>query len=112
MDPKELDAYRQALVAQKNEIEHLTSDSAGDADTVVLDQSKVGRLSRMDALQAQQMARETVRRRQQQLLKIDAALRRMEEGDFGYCFLCGEEIGDARLGFDPASTRCIGCMHN
>jgi DnaK suppressor protein len=64
----------------------------------------------MDAMQAQQMAQETARRRKVKLQKIDGALRRIDEGDYGYCFLCGEEIALARLDFDPTCTRCTGCM--
>ena len=91
-------------------IEQLNADSREAADTVALDQSNVGRLSRMDAMQAQQMAQETARLRQLQLQKIDNALRRMDSEDYGYCFKCGGEIGAARLDFDPASTRCMDCM--
>ena len=65
------------------------------ADTVTLDQAKVGRLPRMDALQAQQMAQETARMRQVQLQRIDSALHRMDAGDYGYCFICGDEISSA-----------------
>ena len=110
MELKQLDSFRQALKTLKDEIEQLNNTSKDAADTVVLDQSKVGRLSRMDALQAQQMAQEVVRRRQIQLQKIDSALRRMDAGDYGDCFICGDEISTARLGFDPASTRCMVCM--
>ena len=110
MEQNQLDALRQALIARREEIEQLNNTSKESADTVILDQSKVGRLSRMDALQAQQMAQETARRRQIQSRKIDSALRRMDAGEYGYCFICGEEISTARLDFDPASTRCIGCM--
>jgi DnaK suppressor protein len=110
MEQKQLDGFRRALIALREEIEQLNTDSSDAAATVALDQSMVGRLSRMDAMQAQQMAQETARRRQLQLQKIDNALRRMEAGDYGYCFKCGDEIDTARLNFDPASTRCIGCM--
>lgn len=110
MEREQLEIYREALAALKTDIEQLNTTSKEAADTVVLDQSKVGRLSRMDALQAQQMAQETARRRQVQLQKVASALRRIETGDYGYCFICGDEIGAARLGFDPASTRCMACM--
>ena len=110
MDQNQIDVFRKALISTREEIEQLNRDSKDAAGTVALDQSKVGRLSRMDALQAQQMAQETTRRRQLQLQKIDNALRRMEADDYGYCFKCGEEIGTARLNFDPACTRCIACM--
>jgi RNA polymerase-binding transcription factor len=112
LDQNQLDTFRQALKSLKDEIEQLNITSRESADTVVLDQSKVGRLSRMDALQAQQMAQETTRRRLLHLQKIESALHRLDAGEYGYCFICGEEISAARLEFDPASTRCIGCMDN
>ena len=109
MEKSQLESFRQALVALRKDIEELDKASREAAGTVVLDQSKVGRLSRMDALQAQQMAMETARRRQLQLQKIQNALRRMEEDDYGYCLLCGDEIAPGRLEIDPAGTRCIRC---
>ncbi len=78
--------------------------------TVVLDQTRVGRISRMDAMQAQQMALESERRRQHQILKVEGALRRIEAGEYGYCFVCGEEIIAQRLDADPTSTRCMACV--
>ena len=110
MEQDQLDAFRQTLISLREEIDLLTIASSEAADTVTLDQSKVGRLSRMDALQAQQMAQETASRRKLQVQKIDGALRRMDAGDYGYCLICGEEIGAGRLNIDPATTRCIGCM--
>lgn len=79
-------------------------------EPVELDQAKVGRLSRMDAMQAQQMALETSRRRQRQLARIDGALHRVESGDYGWCFVCHQEIDVRRLAVDPTSTRCIKCV--
>ena len=108
MKQKQLDAFRQTLISLREDIEQLLHASKEAAGTVELDQSKVGRLSRMDALQAQQMAQETTRRRQLQLQKIGTALLRIDAGDYGYCLVCEEEIPAARLDFDPASTRCIG----
>lgn len=79
------------------------------ADTVELDQSKVGRLSRMDALQAQAISQERERRREQELRRIDAALQRIDNDDYGYCLECDEPIAKQRLEFDPAVTLCIQC---
>jgi DnaK suppressor protein len=112
MEETQLDAFRQTLISLRDEIKQLSNANKEAAGTVALDQSMVGRLSRMDALQAQQMAQETARRRQIQLQKIDSALRRMDAGEYGYCLICGDEINAARLDFDPANTRCIGCMDN
>ena len=110
MDQDQIVTFRQILVALRKELEQLSDSSSDAADTVTLDQSKVGRLSRMDAMQAQQMAQETTRRRKLQLQKIEGALRRMESGEYGYCFKCGDEIGEVRLNMNPTSTRCMVCM--
>lgn len=87
-----------------------TEQSAREASkTVELDQSTVGRLSRMDALQSQAMSKETHRRREQQAKRIRAALIKIEEGDYGYCDNCGESINPKRLAIDPATPFCISC---
>jgi len=98
---KLLDLEQTLLLAQE------TGDEAEQA--VELDQSRVGRLSRMDAMQAQAMSIETGRRRRQKLLQITAALKRIDEGEYGFCQDCGEEIAAARLDFDPAVLLCISC---
>jgi DnaK suppressor protein len=64
----------------------------------------------MDAMQAQQMALEAARRRQHQLLMVEGALRRLESGEYGYCFVCGKEIDVRRLAADPTNTRCVACV--
>jgi len=110
MEQKQLNSFQQRLISLRDDIEQLNKDSGEAAGTVELDQSKVGRLSRMDALQTQQMALETARRRQIQLQKIDSALRRIDAREYGYCLICDEDIVLARLEFDPAITRCIECV--
>jgi DnaK suppressor protein len=67
-------------------------------------------LSPRAAMQAQLLAEEPARQRRRQLGKIEGALRRIEAGDYGNCFLCGEEIEGHRLSSDPTSTRCIKCV--
>ena len=77
--------------------------------TVELDQSKVGRLSRMDALQQQAMAKATDERAEIELLQIEGALGRMKEGEYGYCIKCGEDIPEGRLKVNPGILTCIEC---
>jgi DnaK suppressor protein len=105
----ELEQFRLKLLRMRAELQEQEETSRASGDTVELDQSRVGRLSRMDAMQAQQMALEVARRRQQQLLKIEGAMRRIESGEYGYCFVCGEEIDVRRLSIDPTNSRCTGC---
>ena len=88
------------------DLEKTTNDAA---KTVELDQSRVGRLSRMDALQGQAMSLELKRRRQIEIQKINAALKRIEEDEFGFCLNCDEDISIKRLQLDPASPLCITC---
>lgn len=107
MTSDQLEYFRQKLLLLKEQLEQ---DSADDADqTVELDQSRVGRLSRMDALQGQQMALEAKRRRERRLLAVEGALRRMEQDDFGYCYVCDDPIEPKRLESDPTFTRCTTC---
>lgn len=102
---RKLRAAREALFAE---------DALAEADraTVTLDQESVGRLSRIDAMQVQAMALAQARRRQAKRGAIDAALSRLDEGEFGYCLKCGEEIAGLRLERDPAVTTCIDCARD
>ena len=100
---------RIGLLAKKEELMSL-EEVGNDATKVVeLDQSSVGRLSRMDAMQAQAMSLELKRRRELELQKINAALVRIDSGDYGYCVACDEEISVGRLEFDPAVPLCLDC---
>lgn len=109
MDPHELEEFKALLEERLQELEARAASTRQDTDTVELDQPSVGRLSRMDALQGQQMALAAERRRQEGIQRVKGALRRLEKGDFGDCAVCGEPIAPARLKFDPTCTRCIEC---
>jgi DnaK suppressor protein len=100
---------RDRLVALRKELEATASTADESANVVELDQSKVGRLSRMDAMQAQAMAKASVARRELMLRKIEAALVRIENDEYGICLRCEEEINPRRLEFDPTATLCVAC---
>jgi DnaK suppressor protein len=105
----ELEHFRALLERRRAELQR-TSASADEARrTVELDQTRQGRLSRIDALQGQEMSKAAERRRQQELTRIDSAFRRLESGDFGYCAHCDEPIGKRRLEADPTTPVCIDC---
>lgn len=103
------DEARERLLARYKELEEEDRVNAEARDPVTLQQDSVGRLSRMDALQQQAMAQATQRRRQAEQQRIRAALQRIEDGEWGWCITCGEEIADARLRHDPSVTQCVGC---
>ncbi len=104
-----ISALKEKLLLEKQELLRDNELSAGDRQAVELDQTSVGRLSRMDALQAQAMALETGRRRETELKKIELALGRIEAGEYGFCASCDEEIPLKRLEMDPATPICVNC---
>ena len=101
--------FREKLLELQAEL--LAAAEAGKASAAVveLDQTKVGRLSRMDAMQAQAMAQASEQRREQTLRQIAAALKRIDDDEYGYCLKCDEAINPKRLEFDPTVTLCIEC---
>lgn len=101
--------FKQRLLTQRQELVALEQSASDAADVVELDQTRQGRLSRMDALQGQAMSAAIQERRQEQIRQIDAALQRIEEGDYGHCLQCGEEIASKRLEYNPAVTLCLTC---
>lgn len=109
MTNEELHALKQQLLDQQTGL--MNSQSLGQAatDTVILDQSSVGRVSRIDAMQSQSMAIETARLRQQQLRQITLALARIASADYGYCDGCDIEIDLKRLAISPAANYCVSC---
>jgi len=109
MNKEELQKFRKLLEKQKDALSDMYSTLAEAGKTVELDQTRVGRLSRMDAMQGQQMALEAERRRKQKILATDAALNRIETGIYGVCTACDEDINPRRLETDPAHTLCIEC---
>ena len=108
-DAKQLQRFRQQLLERQRLLRDLQATGESAAGVVELDQSGVGRLSRMDALQGQAMSRERQRRRQLELQRITAALHRIDAGDYGECIVCGEAIALPRLEHDPAVPLCIAC---
>ncbi|MBD3805254.1 MAG: TraR/DksA family transcriptional regulator [Thioclava sp.] len=94
----ELDALRSASV-----------QTAADRRPVELDQQSVGRLSRMDAIQQQAMAAAQETRRLGRVRALEAGIRRLDAGEFGWCDDCGDFSGMRRLELDPTVMRCRDC---
>lgn len=101
--------FHEQLLVRRRSILAASDDDSTGTQTVELDQTRVGRVSRIDAMQAQAMSVAAADRREQEIGRIDAALRRMDEGEYGYCLECGQEIDSARLEIDPAASHCVKC---
>jgi len=98
------------LKLKVKELEAQVEDSLKNTEPVTLDQQSVGRVSRMDAIQQQQMA---VANHEQSMLlqkQVLAAIKRVESGEYGFCLQCGEPIGFARLEAQPFTPLCLNCQ--
>ena len=108
-DDKTLAGFRDLIAGKLWDLDGEDARGRDGQAVVTLDQQSVGRLSRMDALQSQAMAKAGQARRDGQRRALIAALDRIGTGDYGYCNDCGEIIAPARLRLDPTATRCIDC---
>ncbi|MEX2366028.1 MAG: TraR/DksA family transcriptional regulator [Pseudohongiellaceae bacterium] len=80
------------------------------SETVTLEQNKVGRLSRMDAMQQQEMHKASQHLIRRRLGQIEKALQALASGDYGFCEACGDDIAASRLQVRPESLMCVSCQ--
>ena len=95
---------KEALSALEAEIEVTRSDSEP-----VLVNGAMGRVSRGDAMQVQQMALEMKRQREERRVRIESALSRIQKGTYGNCGRCRNPISNARLDAFPEVVLCVRC---
>ena len=105
----DIEAMRRLLLEERESVLRASAATAEDRAPVELDQQAVGRLSRIDAIQVRAMAEASETRRRGRLQRIEAALKRIEDGDYGECLECGEPIPPRRLEIDPTVTLCVPC---
>lgn len=103
-------AFRRRLEADLARLDEALSQASNSTSTVTLDQSSVGRLSRMDAMQQQAMAQAMEQRLLVQKRKLKAAIDRIESGKFGLCCQCESDLEPGRLESDPAVVFCEVCL--
>ncbi len=109
LSPAQIKALHKSLLEKQAELKALDLEAASWRNTVELDQQSVGRLSRMDAMQQQEMAQAEARRRTSDIARMEMALKRIEQTEYGWCAECGEPVAFRRLEIDPAAALCIGC---
>lgn len=95
---------REIMSEVQGRMRDVRAEGAGSAVQGVLDAAESSELDIQDEIEFAliQMKAET-------LNKIDEALRRLEEGTYGYCFECGEEVHEKRLRALPFAVRCKDC---
>lgn len=106
---EQLDELRAELQRQTRKLEHSMRTTSRTLKPAQLDQSAVGRLSRMDTMQTQGLNRGLQEREQAKLGQINEALKRMDAGTYGQCVVCDAPIGFERLLVFPEAPNCSGC---
>ncbi|WP_366140918.1 TraR/DksA C4-type zinc finger protein [uncultured Ruegeria sp.] len=101
--------FETKIRARLAELVQLSASSQTAQAVVELDQQAVGRLSRMDALQNQAMAKAQQANRDLETFRLRAALIRIQQDEYGYCEDCGDDIPDGRLNLDLAASKCVSC---
>jgi DnaK suppressor protein len=100
--------YKSKLEAAFIDVEKYLKSSKGSAAAVAPDKN-IGRLSRMEAMQDQQMVLEMRRRKKRQLAEIKSALMRIETDQYGRCLFCSSYISQERLDVTPEAQTCVSC---
>lgn len=108
MKKKEIDQLKGVLEEEKRRIlrhlEDISDTSVADLDTPSGDSVDLA------SLEINQNSLVKVGKRElNHLKKIDVALKKIEEGTYGECESCGEQIGVARLLARPVAQLCIDC---
>ena len=101
--------YKTLLEEKLQDVERIIPALKATSKPVDLDEP-MGRLSRMDAIQQQQMQLANLKKAEIRIDQIKAALKRIEEGTYGYCVNCEETLSDERLQAMPEAPLCTNCQ--
>lgn len=104
-----MEQFRARLLIEQRETVEVIQQAQQSAASVELDQSSVGRVSRIDALQQQALAQGLLERLALRKRKVEAALARHDAGTYGRCCACRDDIEPERLNADPAVVFCHEC---
>ena len=102
--------FQITLESLKEELQEQINQGKDSIGVVTLDQTLIGRLSRMDAIQQQNMAISNHTSAALRLKKVQIALNAIQKKEYGYCNKCHDAIGYARLEAQPEANLCINCQ--
>lgn len=107
-DAAALERFKAKLETRAREI-RATIERSSDQTAAVKPDSAIGRLTRVDAVQAGYISEALRREMKAEMARIERALRSIDEGTFGMCRSCGAVLSDARLDAKPDATLCVQC---
>lgn len=111
LTPQQIEHYRELMQQQlAKTVTALELSATNDSGAVQLDQTRVGRLSRMDAMQQQALSQSLKERLMRNRRRLEAALERVNNGSFGLCCRCQDELEPERLESEPAAPFCADCQ--
>lgn len=103
------ESFRPKIEARIHELEDSMESTKQDREAISPDKS-IGRLSRLDSMQMQQMALGMNSRMQEEVRQLKEALKRIDNARFGTCDLCRKDIPMERLEFQLDATICVDCF--
>ncbi|MEX2281695.1 MAG: TraR/DksA C4-type zinc finger protein [Gemmatimonadota bacterium] len=106
----QINALRAELDRQLRKLQGSMRTTARAMRPVQLDESSIGRISRIDNLQTQGLTKELQEREQAKLGQINEALKRIEAGTYGVCVVCRKPISFERLEVFPEAPNCAACL--
>lgn len=106
---EQIDALRGELERILSKLERSMRTTEEAMRPVELDQSAVGRLSRMDSLQNQGLTRNLQERETAKLAQVLSARARLDAGTYGACTECGADVPFQRLLIFPEAPTCAAC---
>lgn len=110
MTDNELKYYKELIEKQIAELKETIASMAESVKPIEPD-TAIGRLSRMEAIQAKSISESNLKQKRMRLQRLEAALKRIERGTFGLCSVCEEDIPEKRLKIAPESTVCMDCLN-
>lgn len=110
LTPEQFEELRADLVELRRTLRAALAAGEAATETVALDQTAVGRLSRMGAMQVQEMAKASLRNHRRRLVQVDNALRLVEDDEYGQCRACDDPVGFRRLKARPETPLCLRCQ--
>ena len=108
MDPVKQIHFERQLNELKTQLESALKMNAEDSEVVTLD-TNIGRISRIEQIQNQHLAKELKERQEAQLQRVDRALKKLKKGQYGICPTCKKPISEERLEVQPDAVQCVQC---
>lgn len=103
------ESFRPRIEARITELNASLVSTKEDTEAIAPDKS-IGRLSRLDSMQMQQMAVGMQARMREEIKQLKEALQRIDRGRYGTCELCRQDIPLERLEFQLDATICVNCF--